>query len=265
MSIHITKHTGGLAALSLVTLTLTGALGCGSEAAPAPSPAPTPAPGVVAPPAPPAASPPGTLVPGAPASTVEVPAVPAFNFTTTAPGEYQIDGTGTPDVQLLVLSNGSLVAEDSDSGDGTNARVVAFLAPGTYEARVYEWRGRALTGAAQVTQLELLAPAGSVAPNGRPQAVSTPAGEYRRAASAELTLDVARAGNYRIDATTESGAGRDAELMIHRDGAVVAEDSDSGDENNAQITHQLEPGQYRIRVRDWVNREAQINVTVTAL
>ena len=191
--------------------------------------------------------------------------MPAYNFTTTAPAEYQIDATGTPDVQLLVLSNGSLVAEDSDSGDGTNARVVAFLAPGTYEARVYEWRGRALTGAAQVTQLELLTPAGTIAPNGTAQTVSTPAGEYRRAASAELTLGIARHGSYRIDATSESGAGRDAALRIHRDGAVVAEDSDSGEENNAQITHQLAPGQYRIRVRDWVNREAQISVTVTAL
>jgi hypothetical protein len=253
-----------LAAFPLCAL----ALGCGSEAAApttTPPPAPAVAPVVPAPAAAPAVSPPGMLVPGAPATTLEVPASPTFQFTTTAPAEYQIDATGTPDIQLLVLQGGNVVAEDSDSGDGTNARVVAFLAPGTYEARVYEWRGRAMTGAVQVTQLEPLAPAGTIAPNGQPQVVSTPAGEYRRAASAELTLTVARAGNYRIDATTASGAGRDAELTLHRDGVVVAEDSDSGDGNNAQITRQLEPGQYRVRVRDWVNRAAAISVSVTAL
>jgi hypothetical protein len=191
--------------------------------------------------------------------------VPAFAFSADHPGEYQIDATGTPDVQLLVLQGDRVVAEDSDSGEGTNARVVAFLAPGSYEARVFEWRGRALSGATQATALDLLSPAGAIAPNGAAQTVSTPAGEYRRAASAELTLDIATASNYRIDATTPSDAGRDAELLIHRDGVVVAEDSDSGDANNAQIVRQLEPGQYRVRVRDWVNRQAQISVTVTQL
>jgi hypothetical protein len=242
------------------------AAACGSSEAPAPTaPAPTPgAPAVPAVPAAPVASPPGTLVPGAPPSVIEVPAAPALTFTVERAAEYQIDGMGTPDVQLLVLRDGNLVAEDSDSGDGTNARVVAFLAPGAYEARISEWRGRALSGQAQVQALELLAPVGTIAPNGRPQVVEAPAGDMRRAASAELTLDIRQAGNYRIDATTAGDAGRDAELLIHRDGAVVAEDSDTGEGNNAQITRQLEPGQYRVRVRDWVNRAASISVTVTA-
>ncbi len=255
-----------LASLALFALTL----GCGSEATPAaPTPATPTAPATPFVPAPGTPAPgtpaPGTLALGAPASTVAVPAVPAFAFTADHPGEYQIDATGTPDVQLLVVQGDRVVAEDSDSGDGTNARVVAFLAPGAYEARVFEWRGRALTGATQVTALELLTPVGAIAADGTAQTVTAPAGEYRRAASAELTLDVATAGNYRLDATTATDAGRDAELMIHRDGVVIAEDSDSGDANNAQITHTLEPGQYRVRVRDWVNREAQISVTVTRL
>ncbi|MBX7193817.1 MAG: hypothetical protein K1X94_17325 [Sandaracinaceae bacterium] len=258
-----TKFPARLASLTIVAL----ALGCGSEASPAPvvAPAtPTTPTTPTAPPAP-AVSPPGTLVLGAPASTVAVPAVPAYTFNADHAGEYQVDATGTPDVQLLVVQGDRVVAEDSDSGDGTNARVVAFLAPGSYEARVFEWRGRALTGATQVTALELLTPVGAIAPDGAAQTVSTPAGEYRRAASAELTLDIATAGNYRIDATTAPDAGRDAEVMIHRDGVVVAEDSDSGDANNAQITHQLEPGSYRLRVRDWVNRASQISVSVHRL
>ena len=259
-------HHARTAALTLALLPsaiLPFALGCGSEA-PAPAPVAPTTPTVPTPPPVPAAAP-GTLALGAPPTAVAVPAVTAFTFATTAAAEYQIDGVGTPDVQLLVLQNDSVVAEDGDSGDGTNARVVAFLAPGSYEARFPEWQGRALTGTAQVTQLPLLAPAGQITPGAPPTTVSTTAGEYRRAASAELTLTIAAPGNFRIDATTASDAGRDAELMIHRDGAVVAEDSDSGEENNAQITHELAAGEYRIRVRDWVNRDAQISVTVTAL
>jgi hypothetical protein len=250
--------------LTLFALVPVLAIGCGSEAAPAAPAAPTaPVAPVTPPPVP--ASAPGTLTLGAPASTVAVPAVATFDFTTTAPGEYQVDGVGTPDVQLLLMQGDSLVAEDGDSGDGVNARVVAFLAPGTYQARFPEWQGRALTGTAQVTQLPLMTPVGAISPGAPATTVNAPAGEYRRAASAELTLTVAAPGNFRIDATTASGAGRDAELMIHRDGAVVAEDSDSGEENNAQLTQQLAAGEYRIRVRDWVNRDAQISVTVTAL
>jgi len=238
-------------------------IGCGGSEPAAPTPTPT-APAVPAVPAPPTASPPGTLVPGAPPTAVEVPAVPGVSFTVAAAGEYQIDATGTPDVQLFLVQNGNVMQEDSDSGDGTNARLQTFLAPGTFEARVYDWHGRALTAAAQVTALEAL-PSAATLTAGRPQLVQAPAGEMRRAASVEVTLEVRTAGNYRLDATTASDAGRDAELMIHRDGAVVAEDSDSGDENNAQITRQLEPGSYRLRVYDWMNRDAAITVTATAL
>jgi len=251
---NIIKH----ASPAVVLLALS--IGCGSSEPAAPTPPAAPA--VPAVPAPPAASPPGTLLPGAPPTAVEVAAVPGVSFTVAAAGEYQIDGTGTPDVQLFLVQNGNVLQEDSDSGDGTNARLQTFLAPGTYEARVYEWHGRALAAAAQVTALEPLPSTATLTP-GTPQLVQAPAGEMRRAASVEVTLEVRAAGNYRIDATSDPS--RDAQLLIHRDGAVVAEDSDSGDANNAQITRQLEPGSYRLRVYDWMNRDAAITVTATAL
>ncbi len=233
---------------------------CGSsDPAPAPAAAAPTAP--AAPPAP-VVSPPGTLVPGAEPSVVAVPAVPAFNFTLDHPAEIQIDATGTPDVQLLLLSGDSVINSDSDSGAGTDAQITTFLAPGTYEARVSEWRGRALDARIAVTEPEALTPVGALT-TGRPSNVTAPAGETRRAASVELTLQITTEGSYRIDATTAEGSGRDPELMIHRDGAVVGEDSDSGDGNNAQLVRTLTPGTYRVRVRDWVNREAAITVTLT--
>jgi hypothetical protein len=203
------------------------------------------------------------LVPGAPASVVAVPAVPAFNFTLDHAAEIQVDGMGTPDVQLLLLGTGdSVITSDSDSGAGTDAQIVAFLAPGTYEARVSEWRGRALDARIQVTELAAMTPAGALTA-GRPAAVAVPAGETRRAGSAEVTLEIATEGSYRIDATTAADSGRDPELLLHRDGAVVGEDSDSGDGTNAQLIRTLTPGTYRVRVRDWMNRDAAITVTLT--
>jgi len=202
-------------------------------------------------------------VPGAAASVIAVPAVPAFNFTLDHAAEIQIDGMGTPDVQLLLLSGGdNVITSDSDSGAGTDAQIVVFLAPGTYEARVSEWRGSALDARIQVTELGAMTPAGALTA-GSPSAVTAPAGETRRAASAELTLEITTAGSYRVDATTAADSGRDPELMIHRDGAIVGEDSDSGEGNNAQLVRALTPGTYRVRVRDWVNRDAAITVTLS--
>ncbi len=247
---------------SPAVLLLALSIGCGSSEPAAPTPAPTAPTPVPAVPAPPTASPPGMLVPGAPPTAVEVAAVPGVTFTVAAASEYQIDATGTPDVQLFLVQNGNVMQEDSDSGDGTNARLQTFLAPGTYEARVYEWHGRALAAAAQITALDPMPSTATLTP-GTPQLVQAPAGEMRRAACAEVTLEVRAAGNYRIDATSDPS--RDAQLLIHRDGSIVAEDSDSGDANNAQITRQLEPGSYRLRVYDWMNRDAAITVTATAL
>jgi hypothetical protein len=240
----------------VVALHAFGVMACGS------SEAPTPPPTTVAPPTPPPVAAPGVLVPGAPASTVAVPAVPAFTFTLDHAAELQLDAMGTPDVQLLLLSGESVVTQDSDSGAGTDAQIVTFLAPGTYEARVSEWRGRALDARVSVTELPAMTPAGALVA-GTPSTVAVVAGDTRRAASAELSLEIATAGSYRIDVMSAAGAGRDAELLLHRDNAVIAEDSDSGDENNAQLVRTLEPGSYRVRVRDWMNREASLTVTLS--
>jgi hypothetical protein len=164
------------------------------------------------------------------------------------------------DAQLLLYQGDSLITQDSDSGSGVDARIVTFLAPGTYQVRVMEWRGRAMSARVQAQVLPPMTPVAQIAPGAPPTVINTPQGDSARAASAEASLTIATPGNYRLDATSSG----DAELMIIQAGAIVAQDSDSGDGTNAQITRQLAPGTYTLRVRDYGNRASAITVTVAA-
>lgn len=202
-----------------------------------------------------------TVTPGAPPSTVAVPAAPTLTLTIAAPTEVQIDATATgADAQLVLLSNGSTVVEDSDGGEGVNARIITFLAPGTYEVQVWEWRGGAMSANVSAMALPPLTPVGAIAPGAPPVVANAPAGDSNRAASAEVTLTIAAAGNYTIDAIGPA-TGCDSQLVVIRDNAEVGRDSDSGDANNARWTGPLTPGTYGVRVYDWLNRACTINVS----
>lgn len=235
-------------------------VGCGgSTETPPPAEAPpgTP-PAVPGTPPPPAA--PGALVLGAPAVPVNVPAMPGVTFTVATSAEYQIDVTSPEpmDAQLILFLNGSYVTSDSDSGDGVNARLVQFLAPGTYEIRASEWRHRATTASVTLLALPPLAPVGATTPGGPPVVVNAPTGDTDRASAGEVTLTIATAGNYRIDAL---GPTCDSQIVLIQNGAEVTRDSDSGENNNAQVTTMLSPGTYSVRVYDWVHRACAITVS----
>lgn len=191
---------------------------------------------------------------------LEVPRRPTLTMTLAAPSEVQIDAMGQGmDAQLHLFQNDQLVTQDGDSGEGTDARIVTFLPAGTFDVRISEWRGRPMSARVQAQILPPMTPAATIAPGAPPTPVSTPAGSSARAASAEVTLVVASAGTYRIDAVAE---GRDAELVLIRDAAIVAQDSDSGEGVNASLTRALTPGSYTLRVRDFVNRASTITLTV---
>ncbi|MFO0712762.1 MAG: hypothetical protein U0353_23115 [Sandaracinus sp.] len=200
------------------------------------------------------------LTVGAPPTPTTAPEQPTLTLTLPAPAEVQIDAMGAPmDAQLLLLDDhDSLVEQDADSGDGVDARIVRFLAAGTHRVRVVEWRGRAMSARVQAQVLPPLTPVAQLAPGAPPTVLNTPQGDSARNASAEATLTIAAAGNYRLDATSTG----DAELTIIQNGAIVAQDSDSGDGTNALITRQLAPGTYTLRVRDYGNRASAITVTI---
>ncbi len=199
------------------------------------------------------------LTVGAPPTPMTAPAMPTLALTIAAPSEVQIDAAGGAlDAQMALLQNDSAVTTDSDSGPGVDAQIVTFLAPGTYQVRVGEWRGRAMSAQVSARVLPPMTPAAQITPGAPPAVINTPQGDSPRAASAEATLTIASAGNYRLDATSSG----DAELMIIQNGAMVQQDSDTGEGTNAQITRQLTPGAYTLRVREYGNGAGAITVTV---
>ncbi len=90
----------------------------------------------------------GVLTLGAPA-TVNIPAGdgPAghihLNLAITAPGPYTCDAISDGhDAQMAIIEAGNVLAQDSDSGEGTNARLTRDLTPGAYQIRLWEWLHR---------------------------------------------------------------------------------------------------------------------------
>lgn len=193
---------------------------------------------------------------------VTVPVMSTAPFTIAAAGEYQIDAMAEgADAQLFVVQDDGVLYEDSDSGDGADARVLAFLSPGTYGARVWEYRGNPMNVRIRVTRPPAFTSVATIAPSAPPAVVNVVAADSPRASSAELTLTIASAGTYRIDAISPDTS-VDPELLLIRDGAQIATDSDSGEGSNAQLVQALTPGDYTLRVRDWVARSGAIHITV---
>ena len=142
----------------LVIVSFTPVMGCGSEEPASTAPAAPAVPEAPAAPAAPAVptAPAGGLQINGPPQALAVPPPPGFVLNATEAGEYQIDATGQPmDAQLYIYQGNEAVADDSDSGDSTNARIIRFLQPGAYSVRVYEYRARPMS--AQV-QAQLLTP-----------------------------------------------------------------------------------------------------------
>jgi hypothetical protein len=210
---------------------------------------------------------PAALTKGALGTEGELKVLPPAGvaFTVETAGEYQIDAKDAEgDPELRLYKGDELVASDSDSGDEYNALLFVFLTPGEYAARVIDAQWRPITAKVTIAPAPALESAGTLTP-GNALDVTTAANDIARNATKEVTLTIADKGNYRIDATTSSDF--DAEMQLIRDNAVVAENSDGGDEGtkNARIEQELEPGTYTIRVRDWQNREATINIAVAAV
>ena len=62
-----------------------------------------------------------------------------FKFVVTTGGSHLIDTKGPTDVVMRLFgpdSHTNVIAEDDDSGEGSNARITASLVPGLYYAQV---------------------------------------------------------------------------------------------------------------------------------
>ena len=213
-----------------------------------------------------AGGPPQVLQPGQPPVSMQVAIPPSFNLTVATAAEFQIDASGSPmDPELFMYQGDQLVEQNDDGGGGLSSRIVRFLAPGTYSVRVVEHRARAFPAQVQAQQLQPLTPVGAVTP-GAPLAVQFPdfpilqRPRNDRAAAKAVTFNVAAAGQFTCTAAASNG--RDAKMAIIQNGAILEEDDDSGQGNNASITRQFAPGAYIIRVWDWIRR-GDMTITVT--
>lgn len=204
------------------------------------------------------------LTADAPATTGQVVADPSMTLTIATPQEVIIDAMSTngTDAQLRLMHDGSYVADDSDSGEGTNARLAQFLAPGTYQVIVYEYQYRAMTANVQVTAAPAFTPVATIAPGAPPTSVSTPEGDWSRAASVEVALNVAAPGNYTI--TAAPGDDRcSPEITVIHDMAVEGYTiSGSGSGTPATAERALTTGAYTLRIRNWWGHTCNMTVTV---
>ncbi len=200
----------------------------------------------------------------APATTVEIPAEPTLTLTLAAPTEVLFDAISTDgDAQLRVLHDGSFVAEDGDSGDGTNARLSAFLAAGTYQVVAYDYQYRATTVNLSAVTAPPIASAATLAPGAPATAIATPAGDWGRAASTEVALHVATAGSYTLTADTSDSTCSPEITVISGNqvqGWVISASSTGHAASDARA---LTAGDYTLRIRNWNGRACAMTVTVT--
>jgi hypothetical protein len=217
-----------------------------------------------------------TLAPGQPV-TVQVPAARTTRAATQAlalaiaePDLYQLDAVAASggDAELAVLGRGIVLCQDSDSGEGTNARVECRLAPGEYQVRVWEYGRGAATIQVTVDRAAAIAarplppvPQAGTLSLGRPMVVSVPPATDPLSGTRGLAFTVTRAGLYQLDAAGPEGV--DAELALVQDGHELQRDSDSGGGYDARLSRELAAGRYEVRVWEYGQAGGTIRVTAT--
>jgi hypothetical protein len=203
-----------------------------------------------------------TLTAGAPPSAGNIVADPALTLTITEPTEVIFDAVATGvDAQLRLTRDGSYVAEDSDSGEGTNARLAQFLAPGTYSLIVYEYQYRAMTATVTAVVAPAMTAAATIATGAPPATIVTPEGDWARAATSEVALTVATPGNYTLTAATTDTACSPEIVVVHDhavDGWAITA---PGSGQPATAVRALQAGSYALRIRNWYGHACAMTVT----
>lgn len=181
-----------------------------------------------------------------------------YAFTVTETVSFRADlSSSSTDAYLYLLSgsgtNGTVLASDDDSGDGNSARITRTLLPGTYtiEATTYS-AGR--TGSFALGVSTSAAGGGScIAPL---TLNATTSGSWTTACSS-----VHRSGSYARFYTFSLSASQDIQIDLTSSaadsyvyllqgtgttGSIVAQDDDTGGNNNARIRRTLAAGSYTI-------------------
>jgi hypothetical protein len=191
-----------------------------------------------------------------------------FQLEVQQPGTYQLDlvsyEPNSYDPQLALFIDGREIARDDNGGDWRNARISRLLRPGTYLVRVTS--SSAVSGrvpfALTVNLTAGPMPPGTHPPRG-PQVVNpvypgAPAQgvfqtnlptDPRGRPYVDYTLTIQQPGRYQIDLRSSNTTVLDPFLILmDQNGAMLEENDDGGQGFNAQLTRNLAPGYYTIRV-----------------
>jgi hypothetical protein len=141
------------------------------------------------------------------------------------------------DTRLDLAGDGVRLSDD-DSGEDTDSRLVTLLEPGTYTVTAFdlgEENAGLFTLSATVTPASDAMPA--LVP-GVQQPGSLAVGEQRR-----YRLSVPESASYVL---TMRSSDFDSVLHLLRDGEVIGTDDDGGDDTDARLEVDLEPGDYEV-------------------
>jgi pimeloyl-ACP methyl ester carboxylesterase len=179
-----------------------------------------------------------------------------YTFTLTTPARVQIDLASVTDTYLFLLNggatNGNILVQDDDGGDGNNSRIVRNLSPGTYtiEATTFS-AGR--TGSFTLGIRTTDAAAGCISPlalNATTGGAWTDdcASVHRSGRYARFyTFSLSSFQEIQIDLSSPSV---DSFLYLLQGsgttGPVLFSDDDSGGSNNSRIRATLAPGAYTV-------------------
>jgi TolB-like protein len=170
--------------------------------------------------------------------------------------EFTAYTQGNLDTKLYLYdSRGTLLAEDDDTGPGSNAYIQKVLNPGTAYLRVETYGDSAAGQYVLNTGMQNPIPPDSFEnDDARSGAKDIQAGSpQRRTFTTVNDIDMARlritqAGTYDIRSAAAAGALDTYLALYDNNETLMGEDDDSGEDRDARISTWLNPGTYFIRV-----------------
>ncbi len=199
-----------------------------------------------------------------------------FQFTLSEYTRLEIDLTSEQDTYLYLLAgegtDGAVVEEDDNGGEGTNSRITRLLPPGSYTVEASTYDG-GVTGDLALSLVVLdsslsecvseFAPGQSTEGTWSPQCPSI----HREGAYARYyTFTIDEAAEVRADL----GSAVDSYLMLLYGagpyGDVVAEDNDGGEGSNARITAAVPAGTYTLEATTYgVSSEGDFEIALSLI
>ncbi|KFN51494.1 hypothetical protein [Arenimonas composti] len=162
-------------------------------------------------------------------------------------GRYRIDlMSGEFDPVLRLRGNG-VALEDDDGGDGTDARINAWLQPGEYTLEVARIGDSDGLYRLRATHMPVNLPAGVELQNSGDIAAGNLVG-LLQAGPAEYRLRIANRSQVSFDLQSDEF---DPRIDVNGPGTLLGDD-DSGEGVQAKLVIALDPGDYTVRIADAV-------------